>query len=105
MWPWSSEQQELGGAAGSALPLCPKSRHPQPAGPPHLQAAALIGAVVTGVLARRRRVETQTLNDKLRQINAELRRQREKQVRMYGCPAGCNGCVAPVCGDAGPSSI
>jgi len=52
---------------------------------PHPQAAALIGAVVTGVLARRRRVETQTLNDKLRQINAELRRQREQQVRFDGC--------------------
>lgn len=43
------------------------------------QAAALIGAVVTGVLARRRRVETQSLNDKLRLINTELRRQREAQ--------------------------
>lgn len=43
------------------------------------QAAALIGAVVTGVLARRRRTEMQTLNEKLRQINAELRRQREAQ--------------------------
>ncbi|PSC68955.1 FLUORESCENT IN BLUE chloroplastic-like isoform X3 [Micractinium conductrix] len=43
------------------------------------QATALIGAVVTGVLARRRRTEMQKLNEKLRQINGELRRQREAQ--------------------------
>lgn len=43
------------------------------------QAVALIGAVVTGVLARRRRVEMQGLNTKLRQINSELRRQRDAQ--------------------------
>ena len=86
------EQQELGRRRRlrSAAP-------PTASPPPHLQAAALIGAVVTGVLARRRRVETQTLNDKLRQINAELRRQREKQVRAcVGGPAGCDSCVPPV---------
>ncbi|EFN54585.1 hypothetical protein CHLNCDRAFT_135416 [Chlorella variabilis] len=43
------------------------------------QAAALIGATVTGILARRRREEMQGLNRKLRHINAELRRQREAQ--------------------------
>ncbi|KAI7841682.1 hypothetical protein COHA_004549 [Chlorella ohadii] len=56
-----------------------------PSGP---GAAALIGAVVTGVLARRRRVETQTLNDKLRQINAELRRQREQQESILTAMGG-----------------
>lgn len=49
-----------------------------PAGPLSLQAAALVGATVTGVLARKRREEMEALNAKLRHINAELRRQREE---------------------------
>lgn len=76
--------------AAANLPLPPDAPRS-----PHPQAAALIGAVVTGVLARRRRVETQTLNDKLRQINAELRRQREQQVRIpMCCTSSClrSGC-------------
>eukprot|EP00887_Chlorella_sp_A99_P002206 scaffold21.g2206.t1 len=40
-------------------------------------AAALVGAIYTGKLARKRRYEVELLNDKLRQINAELRRQWE----------------------------
>jgi hypothetical protein len=53
-----------------------------------LQAAALIGAVVTGVLARRRREEMQGLNRKLRHINAELRRQREAQDSLLSAVGG-----------------
>ncbi|GAB4821511.1 hypothetical protein N2152v2_008557 [Parachlorella kessleri] len=49
-----------------------------------LQGMALIGAVVTGVLARRRREEMEQLNAKLRHINAELRRQREEALRIDG---------------------
>ncbi|KAL4419602.1 hypothetical protein ABPG77_001656 [Micractinium sp. CCAP 211/92] len=74
--------------AKQAVPAAPQL--PPPSGEPQtnvvtmgivmgFQGAALIGAVVTGVLARRRRTEMQALNEKLRQINAELRRQREAQ--------------------------
>ncbi|KAL4427602.1 hypothetical protein ABPG75_001691 [Micractinium tetrahymenae] len=75
--------------AKQAVPATPQPA-PPPSGEPQgnlvamgvamgFQAAALIGAVVTGVLARRRRTEMQALNEKLRQINAELRRQRDAQ--------------------------
>ena len=37
-----------------------------------LQAFALVGCLVTGTLARRRRLEVEGLNGRLRQINAEL---------------------------------
>jgi hypothetical protein len=42
------------------------------------QGAALIGAIVGGVLARRRRRQLETTNEKLRRINAELRRRQEE---------------------------
>jgi len=42
-----------------------------------LEACALLGATVTGVLARKRRQQLESTNEKLRRINAELRRQRE----------------------------
>lgn len=42
-----------------------------------LEAAALVGAVVTGILARKRRQQLEETNGKLRRINAELRRQKE----------------------------
>ena len=37
-----------------------------------LQAFALIGCLVTGTLARRRRLEVEGLNHRLRQLNAAL---------------------------------
>ena len=37
-----------------------------------MQAFALVGCFVTGTLARRRRLEVEGLNHRLRQINAEL---------------------------------
>ena len=37
-----------------------------------MQAFALVGCLVTGTLARRRRLEVEGLNNRLRQINAEL---------------------------------
>ena len=37
-----------------------------------LQAFALVGCLVTGTLARRRRLEVEGLNNRLRQINTEL---------------------------------
>ncbi len=37
-----------------------------------MQAFALAGCLVTGTLARRRRLEVEGLNARLRQINAEL---------------------------------
>ncbi|CAL8470685.1 g10227 [Coccomyxa elongata] len=37
-----------------------------------LQAFALVGCLVTGTLARRRRIEVEGLNNRLRQINSEL---------------------------------
>lgn len=66
------------GPAAARLRSCRlhPANHPAPLAAPPLQAAALIGAVVTGVLARRRREEMEGLNGKLRQINTELRRQR-----------------------------
>ncbi|KAL4855789.1 Histone-lysine N-methyltransferase 1 [Chlorella vulgaris] len=70
----------------------------------HQPAVALIGAVVTGVLARRRRVEMQGLNTKLRQINSELRRQREAQDAIL---AAISLAATPQAGaesDAGSSS-
>ena len=42
-----------------------------------LEAAALIGAIVTGILARQRRQELEATNKKLRTINQELRRRQE----------------------------
>ncbi len=42
-----------------------------------LQFLALAGATVTGILARRRRLELESINGQLRTINAQLRRQRE----------------------------
>ena len=42
-----------------------------------LQFIALVGATVTGVLARRRRLELESINVQLRTINLQLRRQRE----------------------------
>lgn len=36
------------------------------------QAFALVGCLVTGTLARRRRIEVEGLNNRLRQINSEL---------------------------------
>ena len=37
-----------------------------------VQAFALVGCLVTGTLARRRRIEVEGLNNRLRQINSEL---------------------------------
>lgn len=42
-----------------------------------LQFIGLVGATVTGVLARRRRLELESINVQLRTINTQLRRQRE----------------------------
>lgn len=42
-----------------------------------LQFIALVGATVTGVLARRRRLELESINVQLRTINTQLRRRRE----------------------------
>ncbi|KAK9829474.1 hypothetical protein WJX72_006078 [[Myrmecia] bisecta] len=41
-----------------------------------IQAIALVGAFVTGMLARKRRLELEGLNKQLRMINTELRRRR-----------------------------
>lgn len=49
------------------------------------QGLALVGATVTGVLARKRREEMEALNSKLRTINAQLRRQREEEVGPWCC--------------------
>lgn len=49
-----------------------------------LQAAALVGAFVTGLLARKRREQIDGINEKLRQINAEMRRQREEAAAASG---------------------
>ena len=38
------------------------------------QAVALLGCLVTGTLARQRRMKVDALNSRLRQINTELRR-------------------------------
>ena len=43
---------------------------------------ALVGACVGGFLARRRRRELETLTVKLRNVNAELRRQREEDLHV-----------------------
>ena len=45
-----------------------------------LEGAALIGAIVGGVLARKRRNQLEETNQKLRMINQELRRQREATI-------------------------
>ena len=62
----------------------PKPRRPRTLSPGPLprksQALALVGATVTGVLARKRREEMETLNAKLRHINSALRRHREEEV-------------------------
>ena len=46
------------------------------------QSVALVGATVGGFLARRRRRELETLTEKLRNVNAELRRQREEDLHV-----------------------
>lgn len=66
------------GCTGGA-PTCQARRAVQSA-PPCSQALALAGATFTGILARKRRQEMEALNAKLRQINAELRLQREEEV-------------------------
>lgn len=47
------------------------------------QGAALIGAIVGGTLARRRRRQLETTNEKLRRINAELRRRQEESSEYF----------------------
>ena len=66
----------LYGSAWHRLAAAPHVNYSAP--PLPLQGLALVGAMVTGVLARKRRVEMEHLNAKLRHINAELRRQREE---------------------------
>ena len=48
----------------------------------HGQAVALLGCLVTGTLARRRRIRVDALNSRLRQINTELRR----RTSVEACP-------------------
>lgn len=87
------------GVDGGDGPPGPPRHHVPPAqlpAPPRLragaaqlapQAAALVGAFVTGLLARKRREQIDGINEKLRQINSEMRRQRE-EVRTPGWWAG-----------------
>jgi hypothetical protein len=87
------------GVDGGDGPPGPPWHHVPPAqlpAPPRLragaapltpQAAALVGAFVTGLLARKRREQIDGINEKLRQINSEMRRQRE-EVRPPGWWAG-----------------
>ena len=46
------------------------------------QAFALVGCLVTGTLARRRRLEVEGLNNRLRQINTELMKRGTVEVSM-----------------------
>lgn len=51
-----------------------------------MQAFALVGCLVTGTLARRRRLEVLGLNSRLRQINTELMKRGTVEV----CPLSWN---------------
>ena len=46
------------------------------------QAVALLGCLVTGTLARQRRMKVDALNSRLRQINTELRRRTSVEARQ-----------------------
>ena len=50
------------------------------------QAFALVGCLVTGTLARRRRLEVEGLNNRLRLINTELMKRGTVEVSM-GAPS------------------
>jgi hypothetical protein len=59
------------------------------------QAVALVGCLVTGTLARKRRMKVDALNSRLRQINSELRRRtsveaRPAPPRVQACPAAAH---------------
>eukprot|EP00892_Ulva_mutabilis_P006951 jgi/Ulvmu1/4628/UM002_0359.1 len=51
------------------------------------QAITLTGSLVGGKLARKRRLEMEKLNDKLRQVVHELRKQKEAEVQSLVCVA------------------
>ena len=70
---------KCGVMASGDLPQTPGGWHCETSVRPHdnvacgcLQAFALVGCLVTGTLARRRRIEVEGLNNRLRQINGEL---------------------------------
>jgi len=59
------------------------------------QAVALVGCLVTGTLARKRRMKVDALNSRLRQINSELRRRTSVEARpasphVHACPAAAH---------------
>ncbi len=45
-----------------------------------MQALGLIGATVTGTLARKRRLKLERLNRKLRKVNSQLMKRRAEEV-------------------------
>ena len=55
------------------------------------QAVALLGCLVTGTLARQRRMKVDALNSRLRQINTELRRRTSVEAshapKLHNVPA------------------
>lgn len=78
-WVQAGGRRPVDPGCTSGAPTC-QARHAVQSAPPCSQALALAGATFTGILARKRRQEMEALNAKLRQINAELRLQREEEV-------------------------
>ena len=60
-----------------------------------LQAFALVGCLVTGTLARRRRLEVEGLNNRLRQINTELMKRGTVEVSPAPCCLQVKAMQAP----------